>query len=278
MIDLVSKYRCFDGEQRVYRHQSTATGTPMEFAVYLPRKALEGHYCASVVYLSGLTCTWENVVTKAGAQAACAELGLIFVAPDTSPRGEDVADDEAYDLGQGAGFYINATQAPWSEHYKMETYVARELTRIMSDNFPVELSAIGIMGHSMGGHGAITLALKYPELFRSVSAFSPIVNPCDVPWGRKAFTAYLGSDEAVWRGHDSCALIKEKGFQGPMLVDQGGRDTFIEEQLQPWALEKACREAGIDLTLRLQAGYDHSYYFVSTFISEHLGWHSANLT
>ena len=273
MIELISSWRCFDGEQRVYRHTSTVIGTPMEFAIFLPRRALRGEECPSLLYLSGLTCTWENMVSKAGSQRAAAELGMIVISPDTSPRGEDVADDEAYDMGKGAGFYLNATQEPWAKHYRMEAYLTQELPEILEEHFPVDLSALGITGHSMGGHGALTLAMKNPGLFKSVSAFAPIVNPMECPWGEKALTAYLGADRSTWANYDACALVHSRGWKGRILVDQGVSDTFLEEQLKPWMFEEACRKAGVDLSLRMQGGYDHSYYFVSSFLPEHMAWH-----
>lgn len=276
-MEMISSVKCFGGEQRVYRHASTSTGTDMEFAVFLPREALDGFVCPTLFYLSGLTCTWENVMTKGFPQMHAAEHGMIFVAPDTSPRGEDVANDEGYDLGQGAGFYLNATQQPWAQHYRMEDYITKELPALLLESLPVDEDAIGITGHSMGGHGALTLAIKNPNLFHSVSAFAPIVNPMDCPWGEKAFAAYLGEDEGQRALYDACALIKEHGWEGDILVDQGMADSFLEEQLKPWAFEAACREAEVDLTLRLQGGYDHSYYFISTFLADHMAWHAARL-
>ncbi len=276
-LELVSNTRVFGGDQRVYRHHSEVTKTQMQFSIFLPAKALRGEFCPALVYLSGLTCTWENVTTKGGAQGACADYGMIFIAPDTSPRGEGVADDEAYDLGQGAGFYLNASKRPWAEHFQMEDYICRELPKILVDHFPVELSSLGVTGHSMGGHGALTLALRHPELFQSLSAFAPIANPVNCPWGEKAFSAYLGSDQAVWAEHDACALVRERGWTRDILIDQGAQDGFLEEQLRPWSFETACREAKVDLTLRMNGGYDHSYYFVSTFMGEHVAWHAERL-
>lgn len=277
-LDLISSARAFGGEQRVYRHASSATGTPMEFSAFLPGQALRGEACPTLVYLSGLTCTWENVTTKGGYQRMAADCGLIVIAPDTSPRGDDVANDAAYDLGQGAGFYLDATEEPWAPHFRMESYIAEELPSLLLDTLPVWDTAIGITGHSMGGHGALTLAMKHPELFRSVSAFAPIVNPSTCPWGEKALTAYLGSDRAAWRHHDACALVESRGWQGDILIDQGSADGFLDEQLRPWAFDEACRKAGVPLTLRMQGGYDHSYYFVSTFLADHLEWHAERLT
>lgn len=277
-LDLISSARAFGGEQRVYRHASAATGTDMEFAAFLPAEALRGEACPTLFYLSGLTCTWENATTKAGYQRLAAEYGLILIAPDTSPRGEGVANDAAYDLGQGAGFYIDATEAPWAPHFAMESYVAHELFDLVSAELPVWEGAVGVTGHSMGGHGALTLAMKHPDRFRSVSAFAPIVNPLDCPWGEKAFTAYLGADRAAWAAHDACHLVEHAGWSGDILIDQGTADGFLEEQLKPWAFERACRKAGVDLTLRMQGGYDHSYYFISTFLADHVAWHAARLT
>ncbi len=277
-LELVSSSRCFDGEQRVYRHQSAATGTPMEFAVFLPRIALAGDTVPGLLYLSGLTCTWENVTVKAGAQQWCAEHEIAFLAPDTSPRGEGVADDEAYDLGQGAGFYVNATEAPWAPHFRMYDYVADELLRVVGANLPVEMDRLGITGHSMGGHGALTIGMRNPDKFRSLSAFAPIVSPMDCPWGEKALTAYLGADRSTWAAHDACALVRSQGWDRPILIDQGGADGFLTEQLKPWLFEEACREAGVELTLRMQGGYDHSYYFMASFMADHVDWHAEALT
>ena len=276
-LTLVSTSRSFGGEQRVYRHASKATGTDMEFAAYLPREALRGEACPTLFYLSGLTCTWQNATDKAGYQRLASMYGLIVIAPDTSPRGDDVANDEAYDLGQGAGFYVDATEKPWAPHFNMETYVTDELYAIVTGELPVWEGAVGITGHSMGGHGALTLALRHPDLFRSVSAFAPITNPLDCPWGEKALGAYLGADRTRWAEHDACALVKARGWSSDILVDQGTADGFLAEQLKPWALEAACREAGVDLTLRLQGGYDHSYNFISTFLEDHFAWHAERL-
>ncbi|MXN63552.1 S-formylglutathione hydrolase [Stappia sp. GBMRC 2046] len=276
-MQLISNARAFGGEQRVYRHRSSSTGTDMDVAVFLPEEALRGELCPTLFYLSGLTCTWENVTVKGGAQRPAADHGMIFIAPDTSPRGEGVADDEAYDLGQGAGFYVNATQEPWAAHFRMEDYVARELPKLLAESLPVDADAIGVTGHSMGGHGALTLAMRHPDVFRSLSAFAPITNPLDCPWGHKALGAYLGEDRAKWAEHDACELARSRGFRGDILIDQGQADGFLEEQLKPWAFDAACREAGIDLTLRLLGGYDHSYYFISTFMEDHVAWHAQRL-
>lgn len=277
-IETLSSARSFGGTQGVYRHRSEATGTDMVFAVYVPpQAAVAGAKLPVVWYLSGLTCTHANVVEKGGCQRACAELGLILVAPDTSPRGAGVADHPDYDLGQGAGFYLDAVQEPWAPHFRMESYVMNELPRLVAEHFPADLDRQAVTGHSMGGHGALTLALRHPGRFRSVSAFAPIVAPTEVPWGQKAFSAYLGDDRARWRAHDAVALIEDGARVAELLVDQGGADGFLERELQPERLDRACRAAGIPLTLRMQEGYDHSYFFVSTFIDDHLCWHAERL-
>jgi len=260
------------------RHDSSAVGGPMKVSIFIPPG--EGPFPV-LIWLSGLTCTEDNFTTKAGAYAAAAAAGLAIVAPDTSPRGADVANDDAYDLGQGAGFYLNASQEPWSAHFQMETYVAKELVALIGDAFPVDLSRIGISGHSMGGHGALTLALRHPRTFRSVSAFSPIVAPSQVPWGRKAFTAYLGPDEAAWAVHDATALVAAGAAPGAfddILIDQGTADSFLAEQLKPDLFVDACRQGGQKVTLRMQEGYDHSYFFITSFIADHVAWHAARLT
>ena len=277
-IETVSTARCFGGVQGVYRHQSRETGTPMTFAVYLPPQIERGGKLPVVWYLSGLTCTHANVCEKGGFQRSCAELGLILVAPDTSPRGDEVPNDEAYDFGQGAGFYVDATQAPFADHYRMYSYVTAELPEIVAANFPAEMARQSIMGHSMGGHGALTVALKNPDRFRAVSAFAPIVAPGQVPWGEKALAGYLGEDRSTWRRYDSVALIEDGARVSEILVDQGSEDSFLQRELRPQLLEEACGAAGIDLTLRIQAGYDHSYYFISTFMEDHLRWHHKRLT
>lgn len=266
---------CFGGWQDVYRHRSSTLNCEMSVAVYLPPQALE-RACPVLYWLSGLTCTEQNFITKAGAQRYASEHGIILVAPDTSPRGDDVADAEGYDLGKGAGFYVNATQAPWSSHYRMHDYVTQELPALIEANFPAT-SARGISGHSMGGHGALVLALRNPGRYRSVSAFSPIVAPSDVPWGQKALGAYLGDDRDAWRAWDACALIADAGERLPLMVDQGEADEFLAAQLQPERLRAACDAAGHSLELRLHAGYDHSYYFIASFIGEHIAYHAAAL-
>ena len=247
----------------------------MKFAVYLPPQA-EKAKLPVLYWLSGLTCTEQNFITKAGAQRYAAEAGIVLVAPDTSPRGREVADDEAYDLGQGAGFYLNATRAPWASHYRMYDYVTGELPDLIESRFPVT-DARSICGHSMGGHGALTIALKNPGRYHSVSAFSPIVAPSSVPWGQKAFTAYLGDDRSVWKNWDTTELIQGAPERLPLLIDQGEADSFLDVQLKPEILEAACRELGHPLTLRRQPGYDHSYYFIATFIGEHIAHHAAAL-
>jgi S-formylglutathione hydrolase len=265
----------FGGWQDVYEHDSQLLGGSARFAVYLPPQAAQ-EPCPVLYWLSGLTCTEQNFITKAGAQAHAAAHGLILVAPDTSPRGASVADDPAYDLGQGAGFYVNATEAPWASHYRMADYVTQELRALVEQHFPV-MPVRGIAGHSMGGHGALVLALRHPGLYQSVSAFSPIVAPSQVPWGRKALTAYLGANESTWAGWDACALIAS-GHRAPALrVDQGGDDEFLASQLQPERLRQACEAAGQPLDLRLHAGYDHSYYFIASFMGEHVAHHAAAL-
>lgn len=267
------------GVQGVYRHRSAATGTAMTFAVFVPPHA-PGAKLPVVWYLSGLTCTHANVTDKGEFRAACAELGLIFVAPDTSPRGEGVADDAegAYDFGLGAGFYVNATEPPFAKHYRMRDYIEAELPDIIAANFPADMARQGITGHSMGGHGALTIGLRNPGRFKSVSAFAPIVSPMHCPWGHKSLGGYLGDDQSAWRDYDACALIEDGARLPELLVDQGDADNFLTEQLKPELLEAACAKAGIALTLRMQPGYDHSYYFISTFMADHLSWHAARLT
>ena len=266
---------CFGGWQDVYEHVSVTLGCTMRFAIYLPPQAAEG--LVPVLYwLSGLTCNEQNFITKAGAQRYAAEHGIAIVCPDTSPRGDDVADAEGFDLGKGAGFYVNATQAPWSAHYRMHDYVVDELPALVEANFPVT-TARAISGHSMGGHGALVLALRNPGRYRSVSAFSPIVAPCRVPWGQKALTAYLGEDSAAWKAWDACELVKVATDKLPLLVDQGGDDEFLDGQLRPQLLQAAAVAAGHPLQLRMRPGYDHSYYFIATFIGEHVAHHAAAL-
>ena len=277
-IETVSTNQSFGGVQGVYRHASSATGTDMMFSVFVPPHE-EGATLPVVWYLSGLTCTHANVTEKGEYRRLCSELGLIFVAPDTSPRGEGVADDPdgAYDFGLGAGFYVDATQEPYSRHYRMWSYVTQELPEIVADHFPVDRDRQSIMGHSMGGHGALTIGLAYPDRFKAISAFAPIVAPSQVPWGQKALDGYLGDDRAAWRKHDAVAMIEDGARCGALLVDQGSADNFLNDQLKPHLLAAACEAAGIDLTLHLQPGYDHSYYFISTFMADHLRWHAERL-
>ena len=264
------------GTLRYLKHDSETTGTPMTLSVFVPPG--EGPFPV-VIWLSGLTCTEDNFTTKAGAYRAAAEQGLIVVAPDTSPRGEGVADDPAYDLGQGAGFYLDATQAPWASHFRMESYVTGELIDLIDAEFPTT-GARSIMGHSMGGHGALTLALNHPELFQSVSAFAPISSPTRCPWGEKAFTAYLGDDHAAWNRHDAALLIEAgaaRGVYDDILIDQGDADSFLADQLKPELLKAAAETAGQKITIRMQPGYDHSYFFMTSFIDDHLAFHAARL-
>jgi len=275
-METLSTARAFDGVQGVYRHASAVTGTDMTFAVYVPPHE-EGARLPVLWYLSGLTCTHANVMDKGEYRRACAEAGIVFVAPDTSPRGEGVPDDDAYDFGQGAGFYVDATEEPWAANFRMRSYVEDELPALVAAHFPIDLTRQGITGHSMGGHGALTIGLRNPDRFRSVSAFAPIVSPIHCPWGEKALGGYLGEDRAAWRGYDACALIEDGARVRELLVDQGRADGFLAEQLQPERLAAVCDDAGIALTLRMQEGYDHSYAFVSTFIADHVRWHAARL-
>lgn len=277
-MEQVSANLAFGGVEGVYKHASTATGTDMTFSVYVPPHDA-GQKLPVVWYLSGLTCTHANVTEKGEFRRLSAELGLIFVAPDTSPRGEDVPDDaeNAYDFGLGAGFYVDATQAPFSQHYRMWTYVTEELPALIAAEFPANMGRQSILGHSMGGHGALTIGLNFPDRFRAVSAFAPIVAPSQVPWGEKALTGYLGADRAAWRKHDAVALIEDGARVPALLVDQGEGDNFLEKELRPELLRAACDAVGIDLTLNLREGYDHSYYFISSFMEDHLRWHAARL-
>lgn len=271
----VNENKIFGGTQGVYKHTAETTKCDMEFSVFTPPG--DGPFPV-VWYLSGLTCTQENATTKAGFQRVAAELGLIIVCPDTSPRGEGVPDDEAYDFGQGAGFYVNATQPPWAEHFHMYDYVVNELPIVIADSFPADMERQSITGHSMGGHGALTIAFKNADRFKSVSAFSPIVSPMNCPWGEKALGGYLGEDKGAWAGHDACALVTEKGIQfDDILIDQGTTDNFLEGQLNPHLFEAACKAAGQKLTLRMQDGYDHSYNFIATFMEDHLRFHAERL-
>lgn len=276
-MELVQSNRSFDGEQRIYRFNSISLQGESRFGIYLPAQALAGQACPTLFYLAGLTCTEETFAIKAHAQRLAAQLGLILVTPDTSPRGEQVAQGDHWDIGQGAGFYINATQAPWAEHFQMESYVAEELYDLVIQQFAVQAERIGIFGHSMGGHGALTLALKYPEKFKSVSAFAPICAPSQCPWGEKAFSNYLGSDQAEWLKHDASALVQTKTAHfADILIDQGLSDQFYS-QLNPALFQQACQAAGQPLMLREHAGYDHGYYFIQSFIDDHLQFHAVQL-
>ncbi|MDQ4419093.1 S-formylglutathione hydrolase [Sphingobium sp. DEHP117] len=274
----VSANRSHGGTQGVYTHQSAVTGTSMTFSVFVPDHA-PGAKMPVLWYLSGLTCTHANVTEKGEFRAACARHGIIFVAPDTSPRGEGVADDPegAYDFGLGAGFYVNATQEPFARHYRMRDYIEQELPALIAEEFPVDMDRQGITGHSMGGHGALTIALRNPGRFRSTSAFSPIVAPMQCPWGHKALGGYLGPDRDAWADYDACALIDSGARLPDLLVDQGDADNFLAEQLKTHLLQEACARAGQPATIRMQPGYDHSYYFISTFMADHIDWHASRL-
>ncbi len=274
-MQTVSETKIYGGTQGFYSHTAKSTQCEMQFSVFVP--AGEGPFPV-VWYLSGLTCTAENATTKAGFQRVAAELGLIVVCPDTSPRGDSVPDDDAYDFGQGAGFYVNATEAPWSEHFHMYDYIVSELPRVIAANFPVDENRQAITGHSMGGHGALTIGFRNPDRYASMSAFSPIVSPMNCPWGEKALGGYMGPDKTKWADHDACALAKKVTRQfDDILVDQGTADNFLEGQLKPHLFEQACSEAGQKLTLRMRPGYDHSYYFIASFIEDHLRFHAARL-
>ena len=277
-LEIVSQSGCFGGRQVTYRHASVETGTPMRFAVFHPPAAGRGKVPV-VWFLAGLTCTEENFTVKAGAQRIAAELGLMLVAPDTSPRGEGVPDDPegAYDFGLGAGFYVDATQAPWSANYRMRSYLERELPALVGAELPADMDRQSIMGHSMGGHGALTLGLRNPGRFKAISAFAPIVSPLNCPWGEKALSNYLGPDRAAWREYDACALVEDGARANELLVEQGEADPWLEGQLKPELLEAACAKAGVRLTLRRQPHYDHSYFFISSFIEQHLRWHAQRL-
>ncbi len=278
MVETISENRCFGGVQGVYRHDSTETGTPMRFSVYRPPAASAGPVPV-LWYLSGLTCTEENFTVKAGAQRYAAEHGLMLVAPDTSPRGAGIdGEDDAYDFGSGAGFYVDATEAPWSKHYRMYSYVTGELPALVFEHFPGDAARQGITGHSMGGHGALTLALKNPDTYRSVSAFAPICAPSRCPWGEKALGGYLGTDRDAWQAHDANALVAGGArVPGTILVDQGEADDFLERELNPALFASTCQAAGQALNLRMQPGYDHSYYFIASFIGDHVAFHAEAL-
>ena len=275
-METVSTNRSHGGTQGVYTHQSSETGTPMNFSVFVPDHA-EGAKLPVLWYLSGLTCTHANVTEKGEFRSACAEHGVIFVAPDTSPRGDDVPDDDGYDFGKGAGFYVDATQEPWAANFRMRSYIEQELPALIAGEFRADMDRQGITGHSMGGHGALTIALRNPGRFRSVSAFAPIVSPLNCPWGEKALSGYIGPDKADWRQYDACALIEDGARLPDLLVDQGEADNFLHEQLKPGLLVLACKKAGIPATIRMQPGYDHSYYFISSFMADHVAWHAERL-
>ncbi|HEY9104044.1 S-formylglutathione hydrolase [Chitinimonas sp.] len=278
-LEILGEHACFGGVQRFYRHASREIGLPMRFSVYLPPAAQAGPVPA-LIYLAGLTCTEETFMIKGGAQRLAAELGLALITPDTSPRGAGVAGEtDHWDFGVGAGFYLDAIVAPWSQHYRMESYLIRELLPLLSAQLPIQADRLGIFGHSMGGHGALTLALRHPGLFRSLSAFAPIAAPSASPWGEKAFTGYLGDNKAAWFEHDASALMAQADcpYPGGILIDQGLSDQFLEKQLHPERFEAACAAAGQPLTLRRHTGYDHGYYFISTFMADHLAHHAAQL-
>lgn len=274
-VEIIAETRLHGGRHLVVRHDSSTTHCPMEFALFIPPG--DGPH-ACLIYLSGLTCTWENAATKAGAQAYAAQRGLVLVFPDTSPRGEGVADDAAFSLGQGAGFYMTATETPWAPHYAMDAYVTDELPGLVDQFALVDAGRVGITGHSMGGHGALTIAMKNPGRYRSLSAFAPISALSQLPWGKIALNAYRGSDEESFALYDAAACLKSHGWAGDILVDQGEADPFLEEHLRPDLLTAAAEEAGVDLTLRLHPGHDHSYWFVSSFMADHINWHASRLS
>jgi len=275
-VETLSTNRAHGGTQGVYRHASTETGTEMTFSVFVPDHAA-GEKLPVLWYLSGLTCTHANVTEKGEYRQRCADEGIIFVAPDTSPRGDQVPDDEGWDFGKGAGFYVDATEEPWATNYRMRSYIERELPALVGAHFPADMARQGITGHSMGGHGALTIALRNPGRFLSVSAFSPIVSPLNCPWGDKALGGYLGPDRATWREYDACALIADGAWLPNLLVDQGEADGFLEGQLKTHLLVEACAAAGMPATIRMQPDYDHSYYFISSFMAEHVAWHAGYL-
>lgn len=272
----IEKHACFGGSQEVWEHVSTALNSKTKFGVYLPSAALQGRACPVLYWLSGLTCSEQNFINKAGAQQYADQHGIIIVTPDTSPRGEEVADDDAYDLGQGAGFYLDATEQPWAKHYRMHSYVVHELPSLIEQHFPAN-QIRSVSGHSMGGHGALVVALRHPGRYRSASAFSPIVAPSQVPWGIKAFSAYLGNDRLSWQPYDTVGLIESGHQPPPLLVDQGEADPFLEEQLKPHLLQAACDKAGVTLKLNRRPGFDHSYYFIASFIAEHIAFHAQHM-
>lgn len=275
-FETVSENRSFGGTQGVYSHESEATGTEMTFAVYVPEHEA-GAKLPVLFYLSGLTCSHANVMEKGEYRRACAEHGIIFVAPDTSPRGDEVPDEDAYDFAKGAGFYVDATEEPWAKNFRMRSYIEEELPALIAQNFPTDMERQGITGHSMGGHGALTISLRNPGRYKSTSAFAPIVAPMQVPWGEKALPCYLGDDRSKWREYDAVALIEDGARLPDLLVDQGTADNFLEEQLRPALLDEAARNADMPATIRMQDGYDHSYFFISTFMAEHIAWHAQRL-
>lgn len=277
-LQQLEAHACFGGIQGTYQHHAQTLGVPMRFSAFVPKRD-PSQQLPVMIYLSGLTCTEQNVTTKAGFQARASDLGMIVVCPDTSPRGEEVADDPAYDLGQGAGFYLDATEEPWKQHFRMETYLCQELLPLLASAFPVLPGATGITGHSMGGHGALTLALRHPELFRSVSAIAPIVAPTQCPWGQKAFSAYLGDNRGAWARHDACELLRARGRKlvETILIDQGDADPFLTRELMPERFAAVCAEVGQPLRLNMRPGYDHSYYFVATVIDSHINHHAVAL-
>ena len=275
-MERVSESMCFGGSQGVYTHPSSATGTPMTFQVYVPEHA-PGEKLPVLWWLSGLTCTHANAMEKLEYKRACAKHRIVLVGPDTSPRGDDVPDDPAYDFGKGAGFYVDATQEPWAKNFKMRSYVEQELPALIAEAFPVDMERQGISGHSMGGHGALTISLRNPGRFRSTSAFAPIVSPTNCPWGEKALSGYLGDNRSQWREYDACALIEDGARVPELLVEQGRADNFLDEQLKTHLLDEACRKADIAATIRMREGYDHSYFFVSSFIDDHIAWHAERL-
>lgn len=280
-LELLAEHGCFGGRQRFYRHASREIGLPMRFSVYLPPQALQGERCPAVFYLAGLTCSEETFMIKGGAQRVAAREGLILITPDTSPRSANLpGESESWDFGVGAGFYLDATEQPWAQHYRMESYVTRELRELVIDQLPIDAERIGIMGHSMGGHGALVLALRNPGMFKSVSAFAPIAAPMQTPWGQKAFHGYLGENRDQWQRHDASALMEAQTtppYPSGILIDQGLDDKFLDEQLYPQVFEEACRTVGQPLTLRRHAGYDHGYYFISSFVEDHLLHHKLQL-
>jgi S-formylglutathione hydrolase len=277
-LETLSEQKCHGGIQGFYRHQSSTTGTSMRFAVYLPPEA-ERSKVPVLYYLSGLTCTEETAAIKSGAQAHASRHGLMLVMPDTSPRGAGIeGEDDDWDFGTGAGFYLDATIAPWAKNYRMYSYVTEELRAVINANFPARPGATGVFGHSMGGHGALTIALKNPVVYRSVSAFAPICAPMEVPWGRKAFSGYLGDDQSAWAAHDACGLVRHGPYPERILIDQGSEDQFLAQQLRPELFQQACESVGQALQLRMQDGYDHSYYFIQTFVGDHLAHHAAVLS